>query len=254
MIGLGMRTLFVKEVRRFLRVPGQTVMAPLVSTVLYLAVFGLAVGGRLREEDGVPYLHFIVPGLVMLGVVSNAFQNASSSMIVMKVQGTVVDLLLTPLTPLEITLAMVGGATVRALVVGALTLLAAAVSQGGLQVAHPLHALLFPLLTGIGFGALGLLTGLWAEKFEQVSFVPTFVLTPLTFLGGVFYDVRNLPEPFAALSHANPVLYLVEGMRFGLLGRSAVDPLLGMAFLVILDLLAMGLCVGLLRSGWRLRG
>ncbi len=253
MIGLGARTLFVKEVRRFLRVPGQTVMAPLVSTALYLAVFGYALGGRIREVAGVPYLAYIVPGLVMLGMISNAFLNASSSMIIMKVQGTLVDLLVTPLGPLEITLSMVLASVLRAAIVGGLTLLAAAVALGGVPVADPLLAVAFPALTGIGFGALGLLTGLWAEKFEQVNFVPTFVLTPLTFLGGVFYDVRGLPEPFATLSRANPVLYVVEGFRHGLLGASAVDPWVGLAFLLVLDVLAVAACALLLRAGWRVR-
>ena len=253
MTGYGVQTLFVREVRRFMRVPGQTLAAPLVSTGLYLLVFGYALGNRLKMMHGVPYLEYITPGLVMLGVITNAFLNSTSSMIGMKFQGTLVDLLVTPLSHLEISVAMIGAAVVRGVLVGSLTWAVAVLAQGQLHVAHPLLALAFPILSGIGLGALGLLTGIWAEKFEQVNFVPTFLIMPLTFLGGVFYDVRELPEPFSTISHLNPILYLVEGMRFGLIGSSGVDPMIGLGFVSGLDALAVLACVLVLRSGWKLR-
>ncbi|WP_373049540.1 ABC transporter permease [Vulgatibacter sp.] len=253
MIALGPRTLFEKEVRRFLRVPGQTILSPVITTVLYLVVFGYALGGRLTEIHGVPYVAFIVPGLIMLAVISNSFLNTSSSIFIMKMQGTMVDLLVSPLTYWQIVWAMVGAAAVRALGVGFLTWLVAIVAQGEVMVPHPFFALAFPILTAIGFAASGLFTGIWAEKFEHVNFVPTFVVTPLTFLGGVFYDVERLPGFFATLSHLNPVLYLVEGMRYGLVGASSVDPWVGLVFLVVFDLVAVGACLYVLRSGWKLR-
>lgn len=253
MIGLGPRTLFDKEVRRFLRVPGQTILSPVITTVLYLVVFGYALGGRLREIHGVPYVAFIVPGLIMLGVISNSFLNTSSSFFIMKMQGTLVDLLVTPLTYGEIVGAMVGAATLRAIGVGVLTWIVAIIAQMEVVVPHPFYALIFPILTSIGFAALGLFTGIWAEKFEHVNFVPTFVVTPLTFLGGVFYDVAQLPGIFATLSHFNPILYLVEGMRYGLLGASAVDPNVGLAFIVVFDAFAVALCMYVLKKGWKIR-
>jgi ABC-2 type transport system permease protein len=253
MIGVGAQTLFEKEVRRFFRVPGQTILSPVITTVLYLVVFGWALGGRLREVNGTPYLSFIVPGLIMLGVISNSFLNTSSSIFIMKIQGTIVDVLVSPLSYAEIVGSMLGAATVRAVIVGGLTWLVAAIAQGGFTIAHPLWAFGFPVLASIGMGALGLFTGIWAEKFEQVNFVPTFVVTPLTFLGGVFYDVSLLPQPFSTISHLDPVLYLVEGMRYGLLGHSAVAPEVGLLFLLLLDVLGVGLCLWALRSGWKLR-
>ncbi len=253
MIRYGARTLFLKEVRRFFRVPGQTLLTPVITTALYLVVFGSALGGRLREMDGVPYIAFITPGLVMLAVITNAYANASSSMFISKLQGTVVDILVAPLRYGEIVGAMVGASTVRALLVGAATFVVALLFQGGLSVAHPLLALLFPILTGIGLGSLGLFTGVWAEKFEHVNLVPAFLITPLTFLGGVFYDVSQLPQPFATLTRFNPVLYVVEGMRFAVLGTSSISPWVSLLGLLVFDALAVGICVAIFRRGWKLR-
>lgn len=253
MIALGPRTLFVKEVRRFLRVPGQTLLSPVITTVLYLVVFGFALGGSMRQVHDVPYVTYIVPGLIMLGVISNSFLNTSSSFFMMKMQETIVDLLISPLTHVQIVGAMVAAATVRAILVGVLTWLAALVFQGGGSVPHPSFAIAFPLLTSVGFAALGLFTAIWAEKFEQVNFVPTFVITPLTFLGGVFYDVQRLPGFFATLSHFNPILYVVDGMRYALIGSSSVDPLVGLGFLVVFDAVSIAICIQVLRVGWKLR-
>jgi ABC-2 type transport system permease protein len=250
----GARTLFRKEWRRFMKVPGQTLLGPVVSTLLYLVVFGFALGGRLREVAGVPYFDFIVPGLIMLGITSNAFLNSSSSMMGMKLTGTIVDLLVTPLGHHEIGGAMIGAAAVRGLMVGALTWVTAAVLRWDVHVVSLAYALAFPLLAAIAFAAIGLLTGLWAERFEQLNFVPAFVLTPLTFLGGVFYDVRSLPSVLQAISHLNPILYLVEGMRAGLLGTSAIDPRLGLAALAAATAALVSACLLALRAGWKLRG
>jgi ABC-2 type transport system permease protein len=251
---IGVQTLFKKEYRRFMKVPGQTLASPVVSTVLYLLVFGYALGGRLRQVAGVPYFDFIVPGLIMLGITSNAFLNSSSSLMGMKLTGTIIDLLVTPLSYGEMVVAMVSAAAVRGILVGGLIWLAAAAARMEIQVVHPLYALCFPVLAAVSFGAIGLLTGLWADRFEQLNFVPAFILTPLTFLGGVFYDVRSLPPVLQAVSHANPILYLVEGMRAGMLGTAAVEPLVG---LIALAVVTAGLVVAsllVLRSGWKLRG
>ncbi|AKU92428.1 ABC transporter permease [Vulgatibacter incomptus] len=249
----GPLTLFEKEIRRFLRVPGQTLVSPVITTVLYLVVFGYALGGRLREVQGMPYMAFIVPGLVMLGVISNSFLNTSSSMFIMKLQETVVDLLVSPLRYGEIVAAMVGAASVRALAVGLMTWVVASIALGDVVISHLFYAIAFPVLTSIGLSALGLFVGIWADKFEHVNLVPTFVITPLTFLGGVFYDVNQLPGFFATLSRFNPVLYLVDGMRYGLLGTSAIEPAISLVLLIAFDVLAIGICLVVLRTGWKLR-
>jgi ABC-2 type transport system permease protein len=252
-ISFGFWTLFSKEVRRFLRVPGQTLLSPVVTTILYFVVFGWSLGGRLREVEGVPYARFIVPGLVALGVVTNAYSNTASSLFVMKLQGTVVDLLVSPLRYGEILWAFVGAAVVRGLVVGGIMWLVAGVFVG-FHVAHPLAAIAIVLLAAVLFAALGLMTAIWASTFEQVNFIPTFFITPLTFLGGVFYSVEMLPPAFRRFTLANPIFYMVDGLRYGMLGISDASPWTGATLLGILTVLAVGAAYGLLRSGYELRG
>jgi ABC-2 type transport system permease protein len=225
---IGLRTLFAKEARRFLRVPGQTLAQPVITTALYFLVFGYALGGRVRELDGVPYVRFIVPGLVMLGVIQNSFLNSASSVFMMKLQGTIVDILVAPLSTFELLAAFTGAAMLRGLLVGGITWLVAATFTG-FDVAHPLLVLSFALVVAATFGLLGIAVALWSDKFEQLNLVPTFVLTPLTFLGGVFYSARLLPEPWASLTRLNPIWYMVEGLRSGLLGTSQAAPALGLA-------------------------
>lgn len=253
MIDLGTRTLFRKEVRRFLRVSGQTVLAPVVTTALYVIVFGFALGGQLRSVRGISYLDFIAPGLVILGVVSNAFLNTASSMMIMKMQGTLVDILVTPLRHVDIVLAMVGAAALRALMVGALTWAVAVVAGARALPAHPVIALAMVVMTAIVMAGLGLLSGVWAEKFEQVNVVPTFVVTPLTFVGGVFYDIGLLPPALRTISHLNPIAYLVEGLRYGLTGTCLVDPLATVLGLAVVTAGVLTTCTLVVRSGWRLR-
>jgi ABC-2 type transport system permease protein len=251
-ISLGLRTLLWKEVRRFLRVPGQTLLSPLVTTTLYLVVFGWSLGGRLREIDGVPYAQFIVPGLVALGVVTNAYLNSASSMFVMKIQGTIVDLLVAPLSYGEILAGFLGAAVLRGLAVGALTWLAAG-AVGGFHLAHPAFALLVLVLVAVAFAAAGLMTAIWASTFERVNFFPTFVITPLTFLGGVFYSAATLPPHLRRLTLANPVFYVVDAVRYGVLGRGEAHPALGLALVAALAAASVGAAYAMLRSGYRLR-
>jgi ABC-2 type transport system permease protein len=251
-ISYGLWTLFAKEVRRFLRVPGQTLLSPIVTTILYFVVFGWSLGGRLAEVGGVPYARFIVPGLVALGVVTNAYSNSASSLFVMKLQGTVVDLLVSPLTYGEILWAFIGAAVVRGLVVGGVMWLVAGVFEG-FGLAHPLFALALVLLAAILFAALGLVTAIWASSFEQVNFIPTFFITPLTFLGGVFYSVKMLPPALRRLTLANPIFYMVDGVRFGMLGISDASPWAGATLLAVLAGAAVAGAYALLRSGYRLR-
>jgi ABC-2 type transport system permease protein len=249
---LGMKTLLAKEVRRFMRVPGQTVLSPLISTSLYFLVFGYSLSGRVHEVEGVPYLSFIVPGLVFLGLANNAFLNSSSSLFITKIQGTVVDLLVAPLGPLELLAGFIGGAMVRGLMVGGLTW-AVATFFTGFRLAHAPATLFFLLLSSYTFSVLGVLAAVWAEKFEQVNFFPTFVMLPLTFLGGIFYSVRELPSPWNHISLFNPMVYMVEGLRYGMLGISGFSPLLGGGILLALAVLATGVAWAALQSGYKLK-
>jgi ABC-2 type transport system permease protein len=249
---VGARTLLGKEVRRFFRVPGQTVLSPLISTSLYFVVFGYSLGGSQHQVEGIPYLDYIVPGLVFLGLANNAFLNTSSSLFIAKLQGTVVDLLAAPLGPSELLIGFIGGGVIRGSVVGILTWVVASLFTG-FHVLHIAVALFFLLISSYVFSMLGLLAALWAEKFEQVSFFPTFVMLPLTFLGGIFYSVNALPEPFHTISLFNPMVYMVDGVRFGFLGQSSLSPVIGAGILLSLALASTGLAFGLLRSGYKLK-
>jgi ABC-2 type transport system permease protein len=247
-----MKTLFAKEVRRFMRVPGQTVLSPLISTTLYFIVFGYSISTRVHEVEGMPYLAFIVPGLIFLGIANNAFLNSSSSLFITKIQGTLVDLLVAPLGPGELMAGFIGGAMVRGLVVGGLTWVVAVVFTP-FSLEHAVVAAYFLLLSSYVFSVLGLLAAIWAEKFEQINFFPTFVMMPLTFLGGVFYSVRELPAPWNHVSLFNPMVYMVDGVRYGLLGRSTFSPTLGGGILLGVAVVATGASYAALRSGYKLR-
>jgi ABC-2 type transport system permease protein len=249
----GLWTLFVKEVRRFMRVPGQTLLSPVVTTVLYFVVFGWSLGARLQEVEGVPYARYIVPGLVSLGVVTNAYSNTASSLFVMKLQGTVVDLLVSPLSYGQILCAFVAAGVLRGLIVGGV-MWAVAGAFEGFGLAHPLVALGLVVLAAVLFAALGLVTAIWASTFEQVNFIPTFFITPLTFLGGVFYSVEMLPPALRSFTLANPIFYMVDGVRFGMLGVSDTDPRAGAALLAAFAAVAVAVAYALLRSGYKLRG
>lgn len=248
---IGTRALFAKEIRRFLRVPGQTILQPLISTSLYFVVFAYTLGGRQSDVEGVPYVHFIVPGLVFLGIANNAFLNASSSFFITKIQGTLVDLLVAPLGPRELLIGFISGAMVRGLLVGLLTWGVALLFTGA-HLVHVGSTLLFLLLSAYVFSVLGLIAGIWAEKFEQINFFPTFLMMPLTFLGGVFYSVRHLPEPFRTISLFNPVVHMVEGLRAGMLGLEQASAL-GLALLLSLGVGATALAWHWLRIGYKLK-
>ena len=250
---VGAQALFLKEVRRFLRVPGQTVLQPLISTTLYFVVFAYTLGGRQSEIEGVPYVQYIVPGLVFLGIANNAFLNASSSFFITKIQGTLVDLMVAPLGPAELLLGFISGAMTRGLLVGLLTWVVALLFTGtGGQLVHLGGTVVFLLLSAYVFSMLGLIAGIWAEKFEQINFFPTFLMMPLTFLGGVFYSVQHLPEPFRTISLFNPVVHMVEGLRAGMLGLPQTSAL-GLGLLLALAIGSTVTAWQLLRVGYKLK-
>jgi ABC-2 type transport system permease protein len=247
-----MKTLLMKEVRRFMRVPGQTVLSPLISTSLYFVVFGYSLSGRVHTVEGVPYLAFIVPGLVFMGLANNAFLNSSSSLFITKIQGTVVDLLVAPLGPQELLAGFIGGGMTRGLLVGSLTWVVASLFTG-FHLEHAPATLLFLLLSSYTFSVLGILAAVWSEKFEQINFFPTFIMLPLSFLGGIFYSVRELPSPWNVISLFNPMVYMVDGLRYGMLGQSLFSPLLGSGILLGVAGAATAVAWVALRAGYKLK-
>lgn len=241
-----------KEVRRFLKVWAQTLGAPVVTTLLFLAVFVLALGDTRREVGGIPYLEFLGAGLVMMALAQNAFANSSSSLVISKVQGNLVDLLMAPLPPAALLGGFVAGAVARGLLVAAVVL-AVMWPIVGFRAPDPLLALAAAGLGAAMLGLLGVLAGLWAEKFDQMATVTNFVITPLAFLSGTFYSVERLPEPLRLLAHADPLFWMIDGFRAGLTGHADGNAPLGILGLAVVNLALWGLAHGLVRRGWRLR-
>ncbi len=249
---LGFWTLYKKEVQRFLKVALQTVLAPLVTTLLYIVVFTIALAGARPAVDGVPYPEFLAPGLIMMAILSNAFQNASSSIMIAKVQGTDVDYLMPPMSATELTAAFALGAATRGVVVALVT--AATIAPFiDIMPAHPWAVLFYGLTASLLLGALGILGGVWAEKFDHMAAVQNFVMLPLVFLSGSFYSIQRLPEAFQVANHFNPVFYLIDGFRYGFTGHNDGPVAVGAAVALAG---ALGAVIGawaLLRSGWRLK-
>ncbi|TVR02103.1 MAG: ABC transporter permease [Deltaproteobacteria bacterium] len=229
---IGLRALFAKEVRRFAKVWLQTVFSPLITTSLYFLVFGVALGTRMGEIHGVPYIRFVIPGLMMLAMISNAFLNCSSSLFQSRINGTITDILVSPLGTAELLGAFVGAGVLRGLIVGSLVWLVAAFFVSP-DIHHAGWMLYFSVTVCLSFAMLGLAVACLAQKYDHLAIVPSFVLTPMTFLGGVFYSIDMLPEPWRSVSLANPMLYMVNGLRYGLVGSSDV-PILTAALAVLL--------------------
>jgi ABC-2 type transport system permease protein len=245
-------TLLYKELLRFWKVGVQTVAAPVLTALLYLVVFAYALEGRVRVYDSVPYTDFLVPGLVMMSVLQNAFANSSSSLVQSKITGNIVFVLLPPISYLEFFAAYVLASIIRGLVVG-LGVLAVTVWFVDLRLHAPMWALAFALLGAGLLGALGILAGILSEKIDQMAAFQNFVIMPLTFLSGVFYSIHSLPDFWLRLSHANPFFYMIDGFRYGFFGLSDVAPAASLG-VVSASLVAVSFaCLMLLRSGYKLR-
>jgi ABC-2 type transport system permease protein len=223
-----------------------------LTALLYLVVFAYALEGRMRVYDQVSYAQFLVPGLVMMSVLQNAFANSSSSLIQSKITGNVVFMLLAPISYLEFFGAYVLASMIRGLVVGA-GVLAVTVWFVELRVVAPLWVIAYALLGGAILGALGLIAGIWADRFDQIAAFQNFVILPLTFLSGVFYSIRSLPEFWQQASRLNPFFYMIDGFRYGFFGISDVPPLAGLAVVAVSFVLLSTACLLLLRSGYKLR-
>jgi ABC-2 type transport system permease protein len=248
----GFRTLLYKEMLRFFKISVQTIGAPVLTSLLYLLIFSHALQDRVRIFGEVPYTSFLIPGLVMMSVLQNAFANSSSSLTQSKITGNIVFVLLPPLSHWELFGAYVIGSIVRGLVVGA-GVFAVTAWFAHLSFAHPLWIIVFAVLGSAILGTMGVLAGIWAEKFDQIAAFQNFLIMPATFLSGVFYSVRSLPPFWQAVSHANPFFYMVDGFRYGFFGVSDVAPTISLAVALGTLVLVSALTLGLLRSGYKLR-
>jgi len=254
----GLRTLYIKEVRRFFKVQMQTVWAPAITTLLYLAIFTVALGRGGRTVDigttHVPFANFIGPGLIVMAMLQNAFANSSFSLLVGKIQGNIVDYLMPPLSTGELIAGLVGASVTRAVLVGFAVWLAMLLWPGvSVAIHRPELVIWFGLMGALLLSFLGLLTSIWAEKFDHAAAVSNFVVTPLSLLSGTFYSVHQLAPKFQAVSHANPFFYVISGFRAGFLGVSDSPLWVGWLALLGLNLLLWAACYRLLKSGWKIK-
>ena len=252
----GLKTLYIKEVRRFFKVQMQTVWAPAITTLLYLAIFTVALGrgGRAVPGTVVPYATFIAPGLIVMAMMQNAFANASFSLLVGKIQGNIVDYLMPPLSTGELICALIGAAVTRAFLVGFAVWLVMLLWPGvSVDLHRPELVLWFGLMGALLLSFLGLLTSLWADKFDHAAAVTNFVVTPLSLLSGTFYSVKQLSPTFQAISHGNPFFYIISGFRAGFLGTSDSPLLVGAVGLLFLNIALWAICYSLLKSGWKIK-
>ena len=254
---LGLWTLYKREVGRFLKVWMQTVFAPVVTTLLFMTVFKLAFGERgnlTGDFAGLKYNDFLAPGLIMMAILQNAFSNTSSSLLQAKFNATHVDFLMPPLSPLELTIAFLGGAVTRALIVAGISAIAIQLSGlASLPIAHVWPILWFGLTSAIILGALGAFAGIWADKFDHLAAVTNFVIVPLTFLSGTFYDIKVMVEPFQTLAHLNPIFYMIDGYRYAHLGVANGSLMIGMIFTGVLTVASVVWIWALFRRGYKLK-
>jgi ABC-2 type transport system permease protein len=249
---IGMWTLYAKEVQRFLKVSTQTILAPIVTVLLFLAIFSLALGRAGSLVGGVPFEQFLAPGLIVMSMIQNAFANTSSSMMISKMQGNIVDVLMPPLSAGELTFGYAVAGMTRGIIVGAVTgvvlwlFVGFGIHDFGLMLFHAAAASLMLAL-------LGLMGGIWADKFDHIAAVTNFVITPLSFLSGTFYSIDRLPGAWQLVAHLNPFFYMIDGFRYGSTGHADADPLLGVAVLVAMNALLWAACHRMFKRGYKLR-
>jgi ABC-2 type transport system permease protein len=251
-VSVGFRTLFYKEMLRFWKVATQTIAAPILTAMLYLLIFGHVLEGRVEVYPGVSYTAFLVPGLVMMSVLQNAFANASSSLIQSKITGNLVFILLPPLSHWEILLAYVAASVVRGLAVGA-GVFAITAWFAHLSFAAPLWIIVFAIMGAAILGTLGVIAGIWADKFDQLAAFQNFLIMPATFLAGVFYSIHSLPAFWQAVSHFNPFFYMIDGFRHGFFGQSDISPWTSLAIVSAFFAVLAAVAINLLRGGYKLR-
>lgn len=250
--GVGLITFIYKEVGRFMKVWLQTLLAPAITTILFFLIFVLALGHQNEAVAGVPYLQFLVPGLVMMSMVQNAFANTSSSIVISKVQGSIVDVLMPPLSAGELLTGYALGGVVRGLVVGL-------VCMGSLIVFVPFSIYSWPIMLATAFlstlmlSLIGIAGGLWSEKFDHMATITNFIVTPLSFLSGTFYSISRLPGIWKDLALYNPFFHMIDGFRYGMIGYADADISLGLWMLVIVNVMLSCLCYWMLKTGYKIR-
>lgn len=249
---LGTWTLASREVRRFLNVWSQTLMAPLINAALLLLIFTLAIGPQRGDVMGVPFMVFLAPGILTMTVIQNAFANTSSSMSSAKVMGNIVDTLMPPLSASELLAGYIGGAVARGAMVGLVIALGSWIFLD-VGLVHPLWAVIFVVLGSVFMGGLGLIAGIFANKFDQLSAISNFIVTPLAFLSGTFYSIEALPPLMQTLCHINPFFYVIDGVRYGMIGVSDSNPWIGLAVVSVFAVAVLAVCWRWLDRGYRLK-
>lgn len=250
---IGVWTLFKKEIWRFWKVSFQTVAAPVMTALLYLLVFSHVLDKQVQVYPGVGYTQFLIPGLMMMSLLQNAFANSSSSLIQSKVMGNIVFLLLTPISYVEFFLAFLAAAMIRGLVVG-LVIYTVAICFIDLPLVYPGWVVLFAVLGSALLGAFGIIAGIWADKFDQMAAFQNFIIMPLSFLSGVFYSIHSLPPFWQAVSHLNPFFYMIDGFRYGFFGQGDISPYYSVGVVTLSVVLISWFTLSLLKSGYKLRG
>jgi ABC-2 type transport system permease protein len=249
---LGLWTLYLREVHRFLKVGMQTVAAPVVTTLLFLAIFLLALGGQQRTVAGAPYLVFLAPGLIMMAMVQNAFANTTSSLMMAKIQGNIVDLLMPPISPLEMTLGLALGGATRGLVVGAVVAAAMALVVP-LHLVSPGLAIYHAVAASLMLSVLGVIGAIWADKFDHIAAVSNFIVMPLSFLSGTFYSIDRLPVAWQRAAYCDPFFYMIDGFRYAFIGHADGPVAAGAAIVGVLDLALLWACHRMIAAGYKLK-
>ncbi len=248
----GIWAIYRFEMARALRTLWQSLVTPVITTALYFVVFGGAIGSRMQQVDGVGYGSFIVPGLIMLSLLTQSISNASMGIYFPKFTGTIYELLSAPVTAMEMVVGFVGAAATKSIALG-LIILATSAFFVPLHVEHPLVMLAFLVLTSLSFSLFGFIIGIWAKGFEQLAFVPALLITPLTFLGGSFYSITMLPKPWQTISLFNPVVYLISGFRWSFFGKGDVSIGVSLGVTLVFLLLCLGVVASIFKTGWRLK-
>jgi ABC-2 type transport system permease protein len=249
---IGLWTLYRKEVHRYIKVAGQTITAPVITTLLFMAVFVLALGREDFLVGGLPFINFLAPGLIMMALAQNAFANSSSSLIIAKVNGTIVDVLMPPLSAFELTLGYAMGSVTRGIMVGCVVLVAL-LPFVSISIYSPLLLVAFAVLGSLMLGLLGILAGIWSEKFDQVAFVTNFVVTPLSFLSGTFYSIERLPEFWRDMASWNPFFHMIDGARYAMTGYEDGSWQVGLASLIIVNVLLWSMCHLWFTRGYKIK-
>ena len=249
---IGLWTLYLREVRRFIKVYTQTLVAPVITTLLFLAVFALALGGSVRTVAGIPFMEFLAPGLIVMAIIQNAFANTSSSIMISKIQGNIIDSLMPPFTAHELTFGFVMGGATRGIAVG-IVVGVCMTPFVNLEVQHPGFIVYHAVMASVMLSLLGTIGGIWSEKFDHIAAVTNFVVTPLSFLSGTFYSIQRLPEAAQIAAHFNPFFYMIDGLRYGFIGHADGSLMLGLLVMAAVNAGLWALSTWMFATGYKLK-